>query len=133
MPAISGRKINLYRGSGVEAVLVGAGREHGVTFNGEPIDITAKGSNGWRELMADVGVRSVDISFSGLLDDDAMIATVVGPTSALLEDYEVRIEGLGILAGSWALNGVELGSPHDDSAEQSGTLLSNGVITWTAT
>jgi len=128
----SGRKVTLWDASGTPAMVAG-GREHGITINNELIDITSKDSSGWRELLDDVGVRSVDVSFSGLMDGDALIAVSTGPTSAMLKDYEIRIETVGVFAGSFGLNGIEIGSPHDNAAEVSGTLMSSGPITWTPT
>lgn len=131
MAKVSGRKVTLWSTTGIPAMVAG-GREHGVTINGELLDITDKSSGGWRELMADIGVRSVDVSVSGLLDTDAIVAKAMGVTSALIEDYEVRIDGLGVFAGDWGLEGLELSSPHDDLTEQNFTLKSSGEITWTA-
>jgi len=128
----AGRKVTLWDGSDVTATLVAGGREHGITINGELIDITDKGDSGWRTLLDDVGVRSVDISFSGLMDGDTLIAKSLGPTSALLSDYEVRVEGMGVFAGDFGLSNIEISSPHDNAAELSGSLMSSGVITWTA-
>lgn len=133
MPKISGRKVNLYKGSGVSAVLVAGGREHGIKINNEPIDVTDKQSAGWRELMADVSMRSVDVDFSGLWDSAALVAAALAAnTTTLLSGYEVRVEGLGVFAGNFFMASVEVGTPHDDATEQSGSLQSSGAITWTA-
>ncbi len=133
MPKIAGRKVNLYKGIGVSAVLVAGGREHGIKINNEPIDGTDKQSAGWRELLADVSLRSVDIDFSGLWTDASLMAAALASnTSTLLSGYEVRIEGVGTFAGNFYLASVELGTPHDDATEVSGSLQSSGAITWTA-
>lgn len=133
MPKIAGRKVNLYKGTGVSAVLVAGGREHGIKINNEPIDVTDKQSAGWRELLGDVGVRSVDIDFGGMWDSAALIAAALATnTSTLLSGYEARVEGLGTLSGNFFFNGLELGSPHDDATELSGTLMSSGPVIWTA-
>ncbi|MGL4296695.1 MAG: phage tail tube protein [Aestuariivirga sp.] len=133
MPKIAGRKTNLYKGTGGTAVLVAGGREHGIKVNNEVIDITDKSSAGWRELLADVSVRSVDIDFSGLWDSTALLSASLATNPAtLLSSYEVRIEGLGTLSGSFFFNSLEIGAPHDDGTEVSGTLMSSGIVTWTA-
>jgi TP901-1 family phage major tail protein len=130
MAKIAGRKFTLWDTSGT-AALVAGGREHGISINGELMDVTDKGSSGWRELLDDIGVRSVDVSVSGLVDTGAMIAKAMGPTTALISAYELRVEGLGIFAGDWAIEGLELTSPHDGPAEQNFTVKSSGEITWT--
>ena len=132
MPKIAGRKVNLYKGSGGSAVLVAGGREHGIKINNEPIDTTDKGSAGWRELLADVSARSVDIDFSGLWDSAALITSALATnTATLLSGYEVRVEGLGVLSGNFFFGSLELGTPHDDGTDVSGNLMSSGPITWT--
>jgi predicted secreted protein len=131
MPKIAGRKVNLYKGTGVVAVLVAGGREHGIKINNEPIDTTDKQSSGWREMLADVSVRSVDIDFSGLWDSATLVQSALATnTATLLSAYEVRVEGLGTLSGNFFFNGLEVGSPHDDGTEVSGTLMSSGAVTW---
>lgn len=39
-----------------------------LSFNGNPADISNKGSAGWRELLADGGLRQMDFTGSGLVD-----------------------------------------------------------------
>ena len=133
MPKISGRKVMLYKGTGATAVLVAGGREHGIKINNESIDTTDKASAGWRELLADVAVRSVDIDFSGMWDNTALIvAALATNTATLLSGYEIRVESLGTLSGNFFFSSLELGSPHDDATELSGSLQSSGAIIWTA-
>lgn len=129
----AGRKVKLYKGTGVGRVLVAGGREHTIKINGEPLDITDKDSNGWRTLDSDVSLRSVDVSFSGLFKTASLITTALNSSAAqLLDDYEIEIEGVGKFAGDFFLSSLEIGSPHDDNTEMSGELQSSGVITWTA-
>lgn len=133
MPKESGRKVNLYKGTGVSAVLVAGGREHGIKINNEPLDGTDKNSAGWRELVGDVSLRSVDIDFSGLWNDATLLQAALASNAAtLLSNYEIRIQNVGTISGSFFLASVEIGSPHDDLIEASGSLQSSGAITWTA-
>lgn len=133
MAKVAGRKVKLYSVSGTSETLVAGGRAHGISINNEPIDVTDKGDDGWRTLLADASVRSVDISFEGLMDGATLIGLALGTsTAALLADYKVTIDGVGSIAGDFHLSSVELGSPHDDATELSGTLASSGAVTWTA-
>jgi TP901-1 family phage major tail protein len=133
MAKTAGRKVNLYKGTSTSAVLVAGGREHGLSINNEAIDVTDKDSNGWRTLMADPSLRSVDISFTGLMDGSTYIALALNSsTSALLDDYELRIDGVGTIAGDFHLSTTELGTPHDDAVELTMSLMSSGAITFTA-
>ena len=129
----AGRLVKLYKGTVGAGTLVAGGREHGISINNEPIDITDKGDDGWRTLLDVASVRSVDISFSGLLDGTTMIAdTLNSDSSVLLDDYYVEVAGLGTISGTWFFNSVELGTPHDDAVEASGTLQSSGPVVWAA-
>jgi predicted secreted protein len=132
MPKISGRKVLLYKGTGGSAALVAGGRETGVSINNEPIDITDKSDDGWRTLLADPSVRSVDISMEGLFDAATYLSLGVGVVSGLTDDFEVRFDLVGTFAGKFMLSTVGAGTPHNDAVTQSLTLVSSGVITWTA-
>jgi len=133
MAKLAGRKVNLYKGTGGAAVLVGGGRETGISINNEAIDITDKQDAGWRTLLADPSTRSVDLSFDGLMDGSTLIALALGTsTTALLDDYEVRIEGVGTIAGDFHMSTTELGTPHDGPVSLTATFVSAGPITFTA-
>lgn len=133
MAKLAGRKVLLYSGTSPSGTLVAGGREHGIKINNESIDVTDKGDAGWRTLLEESGVRSVDIDFGGLMDTSTLISLSLGSdATAMLAAYYVDIEGLGIIAGDFRLNGIEIGSPHDGATEMSGTLQSSGAITWTA-
>ena len=132
MAKIAGRKVNLWVGATTTGSPIAGGREHGVSINNEAIDVTDKDSDGWRTLLADPSTRSVDISFSGLMDGAAYITLALGTTTAaLLAVYSLKIDGVGTISGSFHLSTVELGSPHDDAVELSMTLASSGPITFT--
>ncbi len=132
MAALIGRKVRLKKGTGVSAVgIIGARQEDITVANGE-VDVTDKDDNGYRTLLDDWGVRSIDVSISGLLKDDSLIEVATSPSaSVLLQDYELEIEGIGTFAGDFFMNGLSLGAPHDKSATFSATFLSSGVYTYT--
>jgi TP901-1 family phage major tail protein len=133
MAKMPGRKVNIWAGATATGAPIAGGREHGITINNEAIDVTDKDSAGWRTLLADPATRSVDVSFSGLMDGATYVALALGATtSALLADYTVKIEGAGTFTGDFHLSSVELGTPHDDAVELTMTLASSGAITWTA-
>jgi TP901-1 family phage major tail protein len=133
MAKLAGRKVNLFAAATAAGSPIAGGREHGITINNEAIDVTDKDSAGWRTLLADPSTRSVDISFSGLMDGGTYIALALNSTTtALLSDYTVEVEGVGTFTGDFHLSSVELGTPHDDAVELTMTLASSGAIAWTA-
>ena len=113
-------------------MLVAGGRSDSISINNEAIDVTDKGSDGWRTLLNDASVRSVDITASGLVDGAGLIGQSLGATTALLGDYEIRIEGIGIAAGEFHFSTYEIDGAHDGAGEYSMTLASSGPVTWTA-
>lgn len=130
MTAVAGRKVKIYQGVGVGAVLVAGARADKIAINNEAIDITDKGDDGWRTLLNDASVRSVELSVEGILKGDSLIAAALGDTTALLDDYEIRIDGIGTAAGEFHFSSIEINGPHDDAAEFSATIMSSGPITW---
>lgn len=132
MAKVAGRKVKIYQGTGGGAVLVAGARSDSITINNEPIDVTDKGDDGWRTLLDDASVRSVEMSVSGMLSGDSLIAASLGPTNGLFGDYEIRIEGIGTAAGNFFFSNIEVSAPHDGAAEFSATIQSSGVISWTA-
>lgn len=132
MAKVAGRKVKVYSGTGVSKTLIAGGRTDNLTINNEPIDTTDKGSDGWRELLADASVRSVDLSFEGLMDGATLIALALSAdTTALLAAYTVEIQGVGSVAGTFHLSSVEIGAPHDDATELTANFASSGVIAFT--
>lgn len=45
---------------------IGGLKSKTMTFNGESVDITNHGSNGWRQLLNGAGVNSIDASMEGV-------------------------------------------------------------------
>lgn len=132
MTAVAGRKVRIYRGTGESAVLFAGARSDSFTINNEPIDITDKGDDGWRTLLDDASVRSVEMSVEGVLKGASLIDGALGPTNDLFDDFEIRVTGVGTMAGEFFISNIELGAPHDGETTFSATILSSGVIAWTA-
>ena len=128
MAAGSGRRVRIAIGG---TDIAGA-KTDSMTVNNEPIDVTDKDSVGWRTLLADVGSRSVDANVEGILIGDTLLTLGVGAGSALLPAATITVESLGVFAGNFYLNSVELGGAMDGENTFSATLQSSGVITFTA-
>ena len=132
MAKVAGRKVKIYQGTGGGATLVAGARSDSITINNEPIDVTDKGDDGWRTLLDDASVRSVEMSVSGMLSGDSLIGASLGPTNDLFGAYEIRIEGIGTAAGNFFFSSMEITANHDGATEFSASIQSSGVITWTA-
>lgn len=128
MAATAGRKLRIKKGS---TAIAGA-RTDNLTINNEPIDITDKAASGWRTLLADAGVRSVDADVEGVITDATFLALAVGTASSLLAAYTIEIEGLGSFTGNFYLNSVALSGEQADAVTFTANIQSSGTITWTA-
>lgn len=128
MPAFTGRKLRIKRGS----TNIAGARTDSLTINNEPIDITDKDDAGWRTMLADVGVRSVDAEVEGVLDDATLIAIAVGSATAILQAYTIEIQGLGSFTGNWHLASFAITGEQADAVTFTASIQSSGTITWTA-
>lgn len=128
MAATSGRNIRIRRG----ATPIAGARSDSITINAEPIDITDKDDAGWRTLLADVGVRSLEGSISGVTTDATLIAVIMGTAANLLSNHTILITGIGTFSGDFFLSNVTLTGEQADAVTFEATVQSSGTITWTA-
>jgi predicted secreted protein len=128
MPAYTGRKLRIKRGS----TNIAGARTDSLTINNEPIDITDKDDAGWRTMLADVGVRSVDAEVEGVLDDASLIAVSVGTATSILQAWTIEIQGLGSFTGNWHLASFVITGEQADAVTFTASIQSSGAITWTA-
>jgi predicted secreted protein len=127
MAAISGRKLRIKRGS---TAIAGA-RSDSITINNEPIDITDKDDAGWRTMLADVGVRSIDCEVEGILTDSTFLALAVGTASSLLEAYTLELDGIGDFTGNFYLASFAVTGEQADATTFTASIQSSGTITFT--
>lgn len=135
MAAQSGRLILVYLNTTGATWVAAAGlREKSISFNDEAIDITTADSSArWREVMDAEGIRSFEISGSGVFTDAAIDAnfqamfansTIKGMRFLIPSFYQV--EALCKFT-TWDFN-----APHDDALTYDMTFISAGAVTWTA-
>jgi predicted secreted protein len=127
MAAVSGRKLRIKKGS----TAVAGARTDSLTINNEPIDITDKDDAGWRTMLADVGVRSIDAEVEGVLADSTLIAVTVGAASGLLAAYTIEVDGIGDFSGNFYLNSFAITGEQADATTFTASIQSSGAITFT--
>lgn len=132
MAAVAGRKVKIYEGSKATGTLVAGARSDSITINNEAIDITDKGDDGWRTLLNDASVRSVEMTVSGIVNGASLISKSLGVTTSLVAEYTIDIDGIGAAAGDFHFSSMEITANHDGAAEFTATIASAGAITWTA-
>jgi predicted secreted protein len=128
MAATAGRKLRIKRGG---TAIAGAVTDN-LTINNEPIDITDKDAAGWRTMLADVGVRSIEASVEGVLINSTLIAIAVGTASSLLAAHTLEIDGIGDFSGNFYMSSFEITGEQEDAIRFTAQLVSSGTITFTA-
>ena len=103
-----------------------------ISINNEPIDITNDDDAGFRTLLEESGVRSIDISFEGVAKDDVLltVATAADPTLITADELEFA-SGLKI-KGNFRFNSYEETGEHIGRIQFSGSLQSSGAWVVTA-
>lgn len=103
-------------------------REKGITFNGELVDITTSGDDGWTTTLDGIfATNNVAVSLEGVLKTDALSDMAFKGSQ---EDGVITVGTLFTLTGKWQFqSGFEIGAPHDGERTFSGTLQSVGEVT----
>ena len=110
--------------------VVGGMRTTGLTINGEMVDVTDKDSDGWRELLANAGTRTVTISFAGVFKDTATEEQIKDAAfNQDLNDYRAEFEDGDFFSGAFQLTSLEYTGEHNGARQYSGTLESSGTVT----
>ena len=120
-------------GGGTFQTLAGL-RATRLSFNAEPVDVTnIESAGGWRELLGGAGVKSAQVSGSGVFRDaesDARAREVffAGETPT----FQVIIPGFGTIEGAFQITAIEYAGTHDGEATYEITLASAGALAFTA-
>jgi TP901-1 family phage major tail protein len=99
----------------------------------EAVDVTSADSpNQWRELLANAGVKSMEVSFNGLFDDGVYINTVNTLVLAgTIRNYQITHPSLGTYQAAFQITAFELNGDFNGALEFSATLASAGDMTFT--
>ncbi len=105
-----------------------------ISFNAESVDVTSLESDGgWRELLGGAGVRSANISGSGVFkdaatDERARQIFFDGETP----DFQVIIPDFGTVEGAFLVTSIEYAGSHNGEATYEMSLASAGALSFTA-
>lgn len=107
-------------------------RATAIALNGGAVDISNKGSGGWREMLPGAGVKSITISADGVFDSAS--AQFRALQNALLNDALVQaqiISGAGdSFVGTWSVSSLSRTGNHDAAEMYSITLDSSGLMVY---
>lgn len=113
------------------AVVICAGiQSKDIKYNGEPIDISSDDDNGWRALMSETGMKSIDIAFEGV-SKDTVLRTIVLTDSRMLTDVSLVWPNGDTLTGNFFLANFSEKGETNDAIKFSAELQSSGPMTFT--
>lgn len=128
MAGTTGRSLQIDWAS---TTLVGV-RSKGYTITNDYVDVTTDDDSGWRTLLANPGLRSVEVTVSGISSDQILIAEMMEATVDS-ETLTVQLPTTtGTLAGSFLCSSFEQTGEHDGAVEFTATFMSSGTVTYTA-
>lgn len=109
-------------------------RSKTVSMTNDMVDVTTDDDSGWRTLLADPGLKSLEITASGVTSDEVLIAEYFSatPGQPLVTNLPSSLATPGDLDGRFYLSGLELSGESDGAYEFSATFMSSGAITYTA-
>lgn len=113
------------------AIAIAGAQENGISIDNSPIDITSIGDGGYRTLADFAGMRTLDISVSGVWVDKVMRDQALGAT-ILLTDITIEFADGGDIAGDFYLASYEETGAHDGAVTFTASLQSSGEWTYTA-
>jgi len=131
MAAEKGRGFVLKRGTAAAGTLIAGMRITSFRLNQNPVDVTTKDSAGWRELLAGVGIRSMQIQAAGVFQDSTVEDQLVTDLNAsVLQAYAIVLESGDTFEGSFLVADLSREGGHDGEVSYSLTLESSGAITY---
>lgn len=105
-------------------------REKSAAINGEPIDVSADDSNGWRELLDDPSEQMVDVSLSGVTKS-GLLRTASFNSTGRIKAVTITYPDGGVISGDFYLASYTDTKPYKDAMTFEATLQSTGPVTYT--
>lgn len=112
------------------AVAIAGAQENGISVDNSPVDITSIGDAGYRTLADFAGMRTLDISVSGVWVDKVVRDSALG-TTLLLTDITIEFADGGDISGDFYLASYEETGAHDGAVTFTASLQSSGAWTYT--
>lgn len=122
--------LKIYNGS---YLTLGGLRSTTMTINKESIDVTSIDSGEWRELLDQAGIRSMDISGSGVWEAGSNTDLVrANCMTGTLTNFQIIDEDGNTYTGSFHINSFERTGEYNGTDAWSVSLASAGEITYAA-
>lgn len=98
-----------------------------IGFNGELVDVTTDGSDGWTETLDGIfNTNNVTVQLEGVLKTDTLSDMAF---TGAQDDFVITIGTLFTLTGTWQFqSGFSIGAPYQGESTFNGTLQSTGSV-----
>lgn len=105
-----------------------------ISFNAERVDVTSlESAGGWRELLAGAGVRSAQVSGSGVFRDEGTDARARQIFfDGEMPGFQVIIPDFGVVEGPFQITAIEYSGSFNGEASYELSLASAGALSFTA-
>lgn len=122
--------IKIGDGAGSETFsVVGGMRSTSFKINNEIIDATHKGSEGWRELLPEAGIRHISLSGSGIFTNSDSEKLVQGKAmTSSIDHYEIIFESGDKFTGSFQVTSLEYSGDYNGERSYNMALESSGEV-----
>lgn len=136
MAAQAARLMALYldtTGAGAFSAIAGM-RAKSVKLDSEFVDVTnADSVNQWREGLANAGVKSIEMTGSGVFLDDTPQATMISVALLnVIRNWKMIHPNLGTFLGPFYVSAFEFSGDYNGAIDFNITLMSSGEVTFTA-
>lgn len=101
------------------------------SINNEQVDVTEKGSIPWRQLLP-VGIRSMELSASGVFTSDQSIADIMNDVmNGAIDTFQVSSGNGDTFVGPFLVASAERSGEYNGAEQYTLSLASAGLITYT--
>lgn len=128
MVAKNGRALTIDWGS----VVIAGVRTKRYTVTNDYVDVTTDDEAGWRTLLADPGLRSLEVTVGGITKDQVLLAAITAANIAAATLTVNLPTTSGTLVGAFLISSYEESGEHDGAVEFTATFMSAGVVTFIA-
>ncbi len=123
----AGRKVTLtIGGAGSIAITTKS-----LSVNNEMIDVTSDSSDGWSTALAEPGNKSIELSFSGVVENLNLLMSVITNTSQLYACVLTYPEG-STVAGDFSFGSFSDAGEYNEKYTFEASMASSGEVTFTA-
>ncbi|WP_321397387.1 phage tail protein [Emcibacter sp.] len=113
--------------------VIGGMRSTSLRLANELVDVTHKGSSGWRELLSGAGIRHMSLGGSGIFtNSDSEQVMQAKALEATLDSYRIIFESGDSFTGRFQMTTLEYAGDYNGERTYNIALESSGPITFAA-